>query len=222
MSASSSCTELETKLQRSSSSMAPSLASLSSSSFRSLTSADDSNHSSKDKETKRVSWSEIDVVELPMILGDHPACRDGLPVQPGWISSDRYSVSVDSFEETRSPRRRSGSKLYISSFDRLKLIRNIPLRDETSPQLIQVDDEVFKPDSNEILCNVAPPPITLDEDSDHSNSNRGDEIRRVERRLDVANTRFDKLTSRMDDLELIRKERIERRQRRRQAVPKLE
>lgn len=65
---------------------------------------------------------------------------------------------------------------------------------------------------------------TLDsEDDNSSRSNSGRSIRsfdpdtelaRVEERLDLANSRFDELTSRLDDLDLIRKERIEKRRRR--------
>eukprot|EP00526_Cylindrotheca_closterium_P000945 CAMPEP_0113648874 /NCGR_PEP_ID=MMETSP0017_2-20120614/25951_1 /TAXON_ID=2856 /ORGANISM="Cylindrotheca closterium" /LENGTH=241 /DNA_ID=CAMNT_0000561175 /DNA_START=32 /DNA_END=757 /DNA_ORIENTATION=+ /assembly_acc=CAM_ASM_000147 len=235
-------TELENKLERSSasSSISPSLASLSSSSSsRSLHSFSVHSSDTNKEATKRVSFSEIDVVELPMILGDHPACRDGLPVQPAWDASDRYSVTVDSFEEKRSPRRRSGSQLYISSFDRLKLIRNVPLRDESSPQTVQAVNGPLQPMKDAILDNVAPLPITSasDDDDDNNNNNnnkigeksaaenKGDEIKRLERRLDDANTRFDMLTLRMDDLELIRKKRVERieggRQRRRRSWHKL-
>ena len=74
---------------------------------------------------------------------------------------------------------------------------------------------------------------TLDaEDDNSSRSNSGRSIRsfdpdtelaRVEERLDLANSRFDELTSRLDDLDLIRKERIERRRRRggRKSLPKV-
>ena len=106
-------TLLEKKLQRqSTSSITTSSSSESSSSTRSSIIMEDK---------KRVSFSDIEVVELPMILGDHPACRDGLPVCTSWKHSDRYSLSLDLFEQTRSPMRRQGSELYISSFDRLKL-----------------------------------------------------------------------------------------------------
>ncbi|CAJ1941127.1 unnamed protein product [Cylindrotheca closterium] len=163
---------------------------------------------------RRVSFCEIDVVELPMILGDHPACRNGLPVQPDWDASDRYSISVDSFEETRSPHRRSGGPIRISSFDRLNLIRNVPLRDDASPQIIGKDEAI--PNTDKI---ITPPPITAvsEENTKSKVGKQNDELRRLEHRLDVANTRYDMLLSRMDDLELIRlKERIERRRRQRQ------
>lgn len=67
------------------------------------------------------------------------------------------------------------------------------------------------------LESVDPPPIASDESDSSTTSTKSEEIQRLEHRLDVANSRFDSLTSRMDDLELIRKERVERRRRRRQV-----
>ena len=47
----------------------------------------------------------------------------------------------------------------------------------------------------------------------NSASEKGEGTKRVERRLDIANSRVDMLASRLDELELIRKERIEWRRR---------
>ncbi|CAJ1941047.1 unnamed protein product [Cylindrotheca closterium] len=159
---------------------------------------------SKDaKDNKRhVSFCEIHVVELPVILGDHPCCRDGLPVQPGWEASDRYSVSIDTFEATRLPQRRSN--LFLPKFHRVKLIRNVPFRDdEANPRAIHslVAENSFE---------------------------KTTDIKMVEDRLSDSNTRFSIFQLELDELKEVREEerigrrrRHQQRQRQRQAVAKL-
>ena len=69
--------------------------------------------------------------------------------------------------------------------------------------------------------------MTLEDDTttESSSSSRSSirtaldgEIQRVKQRLTQANSRFDELTSRLDDLDLIRNERIQNRRRRRKIV----
>jgi hypothetical protein len=66
---------------------------------------------------KRVSFNSIEIVEFPMILGDHPACRIGPPVQTSWDAQRRTSIDVDEYELTRCPRR-SVEQLHLSSTER--------------------------------------------------------------------------------------------------------
>jgi hypothetical protein len=63
---------------------------------------------------KRVYFGSIEIVELAMILGDHPACRNGPPVQTSWNAQSRVSVNLDEYELTRTPRR-SIQELRLSS-----------------------------------------------------------------------------------------------------------
>lgn len=67
---------------------------------------------------KSVSFSNINVALLPMILGDHPACQDGPPVELSWEETSCHSFSVEDFEQQRTPYRRHGEQLYLSSLDR--------------------------------------------------------------------------------------------------------
>ena len=69
--------------------------------------------------------------------------------------------------------------------------------------------------------------MTLEDDTttESSSSSRSSirtaldgEIQLVKQRLTLANSRFDELTSRLDDLDLIRNERIQNRRRRRKIV----
>jgi hypothetical protein len=70
---------------------------------------------------KHVSFSKIDIIVLPMILGDNPSCKNGPPVQPCWNADFRYSVNVDLFEQERSNARRPPHRLYLSSIVRRRL-----------------------------------------------------------------------------------------------------
>jgi hypothetical protein len=63
---------------------------------------------------KKVCFGIIQIVELAMILGDHPACSTGSPVQTSWNAQSRVSVNLDEYELTRSPRR-SIQELRLSS-----------------------------------------------------------------------------------------------------------
>ena len=68
--------------------------------------------------SKRVSFSTINIIELPMILGDNPSCGEGPPVQISWYESARYSFSINEFERIRKPSRRPSEDLYLSSMER--------------------------------------------------------------------------------------------------------
>ena len=67
---------------------------------------------------KRVSFSTINIIELPMILGDHPACSDNFPVQTSWDVSARYEFSINEYERVRETKRRPSADLYLSSLER--------------------------------------------------------------------------------------------------------
>jgi hypothetical protein len=54
---------------------------------------------------RRVSFSSVEIVELSMVLGDHPGCRIGPPVRTLGEVQRRISVHLDDYEHSRSPRR---------------------------------------------------------------------------------------------------------------------
>eukprot|EP00339_Tiarina_fusa_P024254 CAMPEP_0116996650 /NCGR_PEP_ID=MMETSP0472-20121206/385_1 /TAXON_ID=693140 ORGANISM="Tiarina fusus, Strain LIS" /NCGR_SAMPLE_ID=MMETSP0472 /ASSEMBLY_ACC=CAM_ASM_000603 /LENGTH=153 /DNA_ID=CAMNT_0004695341 /DNA_START=15 /DNA_END=476 /DNA_ORIENTATION=+ len=85
----------------------------------------------RDTIQKRVRFDQLEVLEFPMILGDHPACLIGPPVQPSWTPSRRFHQSIDEYELSRSPRRELKA-LKFSSSERneiiLKMVQN-PLND---------------------------------------------------------------------------------------------
>jgi hypothetical protein len=55
--------------------------------------------SSTQKHRKQVSWgSALEIRTHSVILGDHPCCRDSLPLQLGWEYNDSELVNMDVYE----------------------------------------------------------------------------------------------------------------------------
>jgi hypothetical protein len=65
-----------------------------------------------------VSFSQLEIREFNMTLGDHPSATSGPPVMLDWDSQPtQRSVSLDEYEMTRSPRRKR-KQLKLSYKDR--------------------------------------------------------------------------------------------------------
>ena len=54
-----------------------------------------------------MSFSNLEIREYNVALSDHPDCSYGPPIQLGWEYCEQEPVSVDAYEENRSPRRRN-------------------------------------------------------------------------------------------------------------------
>jgi len=82
------------------------------------TSADSSSPSSSMKRSNSsVSFSNLEIREYNIALSDHPDCSYGPPIQLGWEYCEQETVSVDDYEQQRTPRRRSRFLLH-DAFDR--------------------------------------------------------------------------------------------------------
>ena len=55
--------------------------------------------------TKAVSFGEMRIRKYSIILGDHPFCVSGCPLQLGWDHEGEERVTIDDFETSRQPRR---------------------------------------------------------------------------------------------------------------------
>jgi hypothetical protein len=76
--------------------------------------------------TKRtVSFSQLEIKEFKMSLGDHPCSSSGPPVMLDWDSQPTLErvVSLDEYERLRSPRR-SRQKLKLSYRDRKGILED--------------------------------------------------------------------------------------------------
>jgi hypothetical protein len=60
----------------------------------------------------RVTFSKIEIIELPYSLGDNPCCM-GPPIAPSWIAQKRTTLDLEFFERYR-PERRSKNALLLS------------------------------------------------------------------------------------------------------------
>ena len=84
---------------------------------------DDNSTSSDDGEPekpKSVRFDQIQVLELPIILGDNPSISNGVPVTLDWTHQSEIHLDVERFEEHR-PSRRSLEEMKLNVQRRLEL-----------------------------------------------------------------------------------------------------
>jgi hypothetical protein len=59
-------------------------------------------------EMPRVGFGSIEIREHALVLGDHPDCSNGPPVQLGWECQHTTFQHLDDYEFSRRPRRHKG------------------------------------------------------------------------------------------------------------------
>jgi hypothetical protein len=52
---------------------------------------------------KSVSFGDLNIRTHEVVLGEHPFCRSGCPLELGWTHDEDQTVSVDEFEMRRGP-----------------------------------------------------------------------------------------------------------------------
>ncbi len=57
------------------------------------------------KTKRKISFHQVEIIELPIVLGDHPCVQDGPPVSVCWIPQLRCVVDLNRFEQLRTQRR---------------------------------------------------------------------------------------------------------------------
>jgi hypothetical protein len=70
---------------------------------------------------KQVSFDSIEIIELPMTLGDNPSVSKGAPLTVEWVAQQRTTFGIDFFEKYR-PSRRSRRGLVLSAEVREKIL----------------------------------------------------------------------------------------------------
>jgi hypothetical protein len=70
---------------------------------------------------KRVTFHTIEIIELPMSLGNHPDVSGGPPLTTEWTAQKRTILNIDFFEAYR-PARESARGLIISKAHREQLL----------------------------------------------------------------------------------------------------
>lgn len=51
--------------------------------------------------TKRISFGNCQIRTYPQVLGDHPCCLEGCPIQLGWNYQEEKSIKVDEYENDK-------------------------------------------------------------------------------------------------------------------------
>ena len=85
--------------------------------------------SKKARTGKHVKFSPVlEVRTHSIVLGDHPQCKDGLPIECGWDYSETEVIDLQVHEEC-SPKRRMG-QLHLCYFERLRRLEEVTGLDE--------------------------------------------------------------------------------------------
>jgi hypothetical protein len=69
---------------------------------------------------KKVSFADVEIIELPYTLGDNPSVSLGVPISASWEAQKRTTMNLDFFETYR-PTRRTKQELALSREDRKHL-----------------------------------------------------------------------------------------------------
>lgn len=77
-----------------------------------------SSHASPERSPRRVAFAKVEIIELPMTVGDGPSL--GVPLTVDWEAQERSTFGIDFFEQYR-PERRGKNKLRIGPESREKL-----------------------------------------------------------------------------------------------------
>lgn len=85
--------------------------------------------SKKARTGKHVKFSPaLEVRTYSIVLGDHPQCKDGLPIECGWDFCETELIDLQVHEEC-SPKRRMG-QLHLCYFERLRRLQEVTGLDE--------------------------------------------------------------------------------------------
>ena len=71
---------------------------------------------------KRLRFHQIEIIELPISIGDNPCVTDGPPVACSWDTQLRVTINLDFFEQHR-PKRRAIPQLILSRRTRERLLQ---------------------------------------------------------------------------------------------------
>ena len=92
---------------------------------------------------RRVTFAKaVEVTTYEVLLGDHPACQEGMAIECGWAHSEVELVDLDLFE-LRS-RHRPVSELYLDFFTRQKRLQAVT--GMTACELLQAEAKLREDD----------------------------------------------------------------------------
>ena len=77
-------------------------------------------HQQEPQKRRRVSFTDVEIIELPYTLGDNPCVSSGVPISASWKAQKRTCLKLDFFEQYR-PKRRTKVELHLSKEARKSL-----------------------------------------------------------------------------------------------------
>ncbi|KAI2506694.1 hypothetical protein MHU86_7695 [Fragilaria crotonensis] len=89
-------------------------------------SVDEPSKARKRGHNKSVSFNRyLEIREHALTIGDHPLCRDSLPLSLAWEHGETELLDLNYYEEQRLPHRRTGNEMKLSYYERKNLLRRI-------------------------------------------------------------------------------------------------
>mmetsp|Transcript_24781 Transcript_24781/g.60878 ORF Transcript_24781/g.60878 Transcript_24781/m.60878 type:complete len:145 (-) Transcript_24781:178-612(-) len=90
--------------------------------------------------TKQVAFSTCTIQEYPVILGDNPACANGVPITLGWEPVQSSTTEVELHDFMRAKQRRHGKELILPVQDRTQMVMSAgATMEEVADIVLQVD-----------------------------------------------------------------------------------
>ena len=71
---------------------------------------------------KQVRFHQVEIIELPLLLGDNPSVSAGAPLTVDWVPQGRFDLTVDRYETLHRRRRYSKHDMILSEYDRHELL----------------------------------------------------------------------------------------------------
>ena len=79
---------------------------------------------SRNQITKKVSFSDVQIRDYDVTIGDHPDCSIGPPLSLGWDFEENPSVEIDQYEINRAPRR-TRRELALNYYHRTYILEQV-------------------------------------------------------------------------------------------------
>jgi hypothetical protein len=74
------------------------------------------------EEQSKVSFSHIEMRDYEIKMGNNPSCTSGPPLELGWRYNKVSPITIDTYEETRGPRRDRTEMMVPSHYRKEKLM----------------------------------------------------------------------------------------------------
>ena len=112
-----------------------------------------------------VTFTDIEIIEFPITLGDHPSCQDGPAISMATSCQSRIIVNVEEYEAVRSCCRRHSRDLVLSCEERcqrlkqngIQIVCNSPTKSNKNKKKLMNSMSMMKAidqHHEERLCNI--------------------------------------------------------------------